>query len=261
MELIQLLQPHDGRKRGYMSDKRMIRFLAAVMTGVMVSASVYVPVTAGASMITGGEPEEHKDGIENDPLYKQIAKESRGSGEDDYFEGGAAEVLLTDVPVALAKGESFSISNLDRKFTAKEMKKKKASVTVTPLISNPDPSQDPVSIKNGTVITAVAPYATAVKVKYTWHKPKVTKKVVKKNGKKKTVKKKVFGKKTYSRVWLLEVVSCYDTDQTQMAPDTAADPIYNQKNYERLRTYIYGLDEPFTTDGDGNLQTDYDDVL
>lgn len=228
-----------------MLKKKMTKLMATLLVGAVVvtasGLSVWYNASAEEVDYENVPAETHLEGFKDDPLYKQIAKDSMSA--EPKFRKNKADIFLMSAPLGLKKGESVSASDLDRRFAKTPLKKVKGSVTVTPLISYKDSSKNPVAVKDKTTITAVSPAETAVKIKYTYHKKKTIKVPVKKGKKKKFVKKQTFTKKTYTRVWLLEIVSCYDTDEfmpesQELESGDAADAVYNQKNYVALRQLV-----------------------
>lgn len=236
--------------------KRIISRIAAVMlAGGLVLTGI--PYAGGRG---GNVTVQAKESVP--VLLAQLRKDNRDKDLD------SGEAFLPIWSVSIKKGKSYDISKADPKFTKKNLKKKKASVKVTalPVFSGKNAKQYVKVRKNK--ITAIAPIKTAVKVVYTYHKPKTVKKTVKKKGKKVTVKKTTFSKKAYKQVRLLCVVSCPDSDpvyEPDMKPVDKAgsgysDAIYSHKNYVLLMLHdeIYFRDDYENDDDDDDDEEDTD---
>lgn len=159
----------------------------------------------------------------------------------------ADDVILTEDPVEIDRGDTAKITSLVKKFSKANLKKNKASVKYQPLIAD----NAPVTVSKSGVIKAVSPAKTAIKVTYIYPKKKTVTKTVRHNGRRKKVKKTTYSKKKYKTINLLEVVSCPDENPSYNVGGTT-DAVWSQKLYTDFLQDEYDIDTSDQTSDTSN---------
>lgn len=181
--------------------------------------------------------------------YATLATQLLSKVAQDSGRATTGSLFVADKPVEISQGSSIDIGKISKKFTKKNLKKNKGSVTLEPFINTSD---GPVTVA-GRKITAEAPLKTAVKVTYKWRKKKTKTKRVRRNGK--TVKKKVNSwSKPITDIQIVKIVSCPEDKPDYIYSGDDPDDTYDQEHYIAVLRFL-GIYDGTVPDSQKNTGT------